>query len=142
MDKSVSALFKFWLFLFALWLFSALFVKGAHSEDMLVEPSLAYEKKATPMKDFSMLFSQLGMTPPEQGTVEPCIDLQNHTKKYCTVHSMKALLDEHVFVPIEDRILREFLKSNEPCGQLAEYIGRVCKLNNFGEIIKHFALQK
>jgi len=135
-------LFKFWLFLSALCLFSVLFIEWAYSNDMLVEHSLAHQKNAAPMKDLSELFSQLGVTPPEHGSANPCFDLGNYTKKYCTVHSLKALLHEHAFVSVEDQLLRKFLKSKAPCEQVGEYIGRVCEMNNFKKIIKHFALEK
>ena len=138
----MNGLFKFWLFVVVFCLCSALLVKWVYSEDMIVEHSLVYQKNGAPMNDLSELFSQLGVTPPVHGRANPCFDLGNYTKKYCTVHSLKVLLNEQPFVSVEDQLLKKFLKSKAPCEQVGEYIGRVCEMNNFKKIFKHFALEK
>ncbi len=131
---------KVCIWIFVLTVMSVLGVKWVYSQVPLVEHSVAYQKNIVPQGDLSHLFSELGINYPIRAN--PCMDLEGYAEKYCTPHSMTALLSEHAFVPVEDQLLRKFLKGPQPCAQAAAYIGRVCELNNFKKIFKHFALKK
>jgi len=146
----MKAFGKYWLFLLMLCVGSVVFIKCVYSGDMLVEHSLAYQKNLAPQKSLSKLFSALGVTPlsqmvPESGgdiIMNPCFDLEEYTRKYCTPHSMQLLLSEHIFIEMEDQLLRKMLLHDDGCEQIAQYIGRVCYQENFKKIFKHFALEK
>jgi len=133
---------KFWVWLLILTLPPVWGAKWAYSNDMLVEHSIAYEKNRAPLKDLSGLFSALGIDNGATDRLNPCLELEENTRRYCTPHGLRLLLHEHTFVPVEDQLLNKFLNGKDTCGQVAQYIGQVCELNNFRKIIKHFALEK
>lgn len=133
---------KVCIWVFVLTVLSITGIKWANSQEALVEHSMAYQKNKTPQGDLAQLFSELGISNGAMTRLNPCLELEENARRYCTPNSMVVLLSEHDFVPVEDQLLRKFLNGPQPCDQAAAYIGRVCAMENFKKIFKHYALKK
>jgi len=104
----------------------------------LVESSISELKEDNPKDSIGRLYKDMGFHYPT--AINPCLDLENDTRRYCSPNALRFLLDkpDRVFGPLEDKIYRSFLNDPAPCESVALYIGRVCKQENFWKILKHF----
>ena len=102
----------------------------------------ANAKNAAPQGDLGALYSELGIDQGKHVRLNPCFDIEELTRKYCTPHAIQLLLSEQTLVETEDQLLRDLLLQDFPCEQVALYIGRVCHQGNFKKIFKHFSLEK
>jgi len=125
---------KFWLwviFWFVLSVFGVMWVKSQP------ERSIAYQKNVAPRGDLGKLYSELGIEQGKHVRLNPCFDIEELTRKYCSPHAMQMLL-----VETEDQVLSDLLSYDDPCEQVALHIGRICHQENFKKIFKHFPLKK
>ena len=137
----MTALIKYWLLISFFVLSSLFFASRAFPDNLFSKHSAAYEKNKAPQGDLEELFRQLGAVYPMRGN--PCFDLEEYTRKWCTPHALSLLLSERIFVPVEDQLIRKFLQDrHSSCDHTALYIGRVCALENFKKIFKHFAIKE
>ena len=125
---------KFWIFVILWAILSVLFINLVNAEEMLVEPSISLERNVASPGGLSALFSELGIKYPTRAN--PCFDLEEYTEKYCTVRSIRDLIEGSGFTDTE--FLKRGLNLKDPCEQIALYIGRVCYQENFKKIYKHF----
>lgn len=134
----MKSLFKFGIGLIVITAGSYLFIPGnAHADEMLVESSLTTQRLPTQPANLQRLFSDLGISNPMM--VNPCIELEENTSRWCTQHGIKSVLYSMESNNQSRGFLIEVLKHRSPCQSVAEYIGRICKLENFKKIIKHFS---
>lgn len=128
-----------WLFVFIV--SSIGFTKSAYSLEPIIEHSIVYQKNTTLQGNLNDLFDELGINFIGNDRLNPCHEIEELTRKYCTPNSLRVLLDEDAFVPSEEKLLRKFLSGNRACDDTAEHIGRVCYLENFKKIFKHYSLK-
>ncbi len=132
---------KVCIWVFVLTVMSITGIKWVYSQEALVEHSIAYQKNKAPQRDLNQLFTELGISYPIRAN--PCFDIEEFTRKYCTVHAMKLVVDKlDTESNTEVQLYLEMSLMDDGCEQAALYIGRVCKQENFIKIFKHFALKK
>ena len=140
---------SFWKTFFIVMVFSITFfllTKWADSGEPLIQDSLAEDPqvvtKVEPLAgSLSELFHDLGVQPAANGISNPCFDLENYSEKYCTVHGVNLVLASHYLVKMDELLLNEMLRHQDPCHQISTYIGRICEQQNFLKIFKHFAIK-
>lgn len=123
---------KYWIWILIFFIGSIAFINWAQADEKNVADGGNLEK----------LFSNLGIKMGGESGLNPCIELEENARRYCTPSALNILLNEKTFGPIEDKLIREFLSGPAPCEQTANYIGRVCEIRNFAKIIKHFSLKE
>lgn len=110
--------------------------------ESLVESSVAELGDGTQTRGVDHLYKEMGFNYPT--AINPCIDLEKDTRRYCTPNALKFLLDkpDRVFSPAEDKLFRSFLSGPDTCGQVALYIERICRQENFWRILKYFSQKR
>jgi len=108
-------------------------------ESWIIESSMIGQEEKVVSNSMKELFTNLGLKIPNDE--HPCMYLETYTRDWCSLHGINSLLAE--LGPGVDREFFERLKRlDNPCENVATYIGRVCKLENFKKVIKHFAKEK
>ncbi len=142
---------KFWVWVIFFSLISTFGVNWVRSQP---ENSMTYKKpdlrvvssanakNAAPQGDLGALYSELGIEQGKHVRLNPCFDIEELTRKYCTPHSIRLILSDQALVETEEKLLRDMLRHDNACELVALYIGRVCHQENFKKIFKHFALKK
>jgi len=131
----MNAFTKFWIFLTFMVILSLLFYNQvSHAQESLIETSVADNKKFSIAGNMDDLFSDLGVKNPLR--LNPCLDLGNDARRWCTPHALKQVLTESTFY--KNTFVIKVLKTADPCETIAINIEKVCQQENFKKIIRYF----
>lgn len=128
---------KFWIIVFLLTAFSVQFVRFATALEPLIEPSLSDGKNNRSPASLSRLFEDIGVSHPAR--MNPCFDLEEHTLKYCTPHSIHKLSEDPEIPEKYRAYLKGVVERENSCDLISAYIGRLCYQENFNRLFKHFS---
>lgn len=110
---------------------------------MMVQTSTAPGQKSQRIfRNTGALFLHLGVGPSQNGILNPCMEIEDYSNKWCSKHAIKLILDKENFVDMEKQLLKGMLQHDNACEQVSLYLGRVCEQENFLKIFNHFALRK